>query len=412
MRRTHVAVALLMMACACCSSGPACAQESLRERSSLLAEPGSLLGSLRLVEALERERNFPPAISLLGELLEQYPGNPILLVKRGNLRLAAGHLLAAKADFETVLGGGGTCRDALYGLIKVHEGLRDWERALVLCKGVLESDRGNAFAILHAGWATFQLKRFDEALAWYSRPEHARRREMCLGRGWTLLRLNDLPGARKAFDEVIVRDASDADALEGIRIVERARLTGVLGEVASLEPPQTIEVLSQLREQGRILEALQLSDSLLAREPANRGVLYERALLFSAIGRWQEAEECYSLLLKSEARIEHQRGRMAVLFSLGRLREAALDAAEVLKSLPKEPLALKIVADDLYALGKFEQALDYYKRLPEDLWAWQGAGWCHLLLGNRQEARKAFQELLIRYPGNAAALDGLKRLGD
>ncbi|MFZ2959313.1 MAG: tetratricopeptide repeat protein [Candidatus Ozemobacteraceae bacterium] len=394
-------------------AGTCMAQPALRLRENLLEEPGSSLLSLKLVDALEQERNFPLALSILGDLLKEFPSNPLLLLKRGNIRLVSGQLLEAKSDFETVLEQGKNIPDALYGLIRIQEIFKDWERSLSLCQTILRENPGNAFAILHSAWACFQMKRFDDALQWYSTTGHSHRREMLLGRGWTLVRLNDLARARQAFEEVTTLNPGDPEGLEGIREVDRLKLNEQLeplSAVGETDLKQVADLLSKLREQNRITEALKLSEALLAKEPMNATALSERALLFSVIGKWLEAEQCYSLLLKQESKPEYLRGRMSALFSLGRLSEAALDSKEILKIFPKDTLALKIVADDYYALGKFDKALEYYEKLPEDLWAWHGKGWCHLVLGNLPMARKAFQELLAHYPGNLSALEGLKRI--
>ena len=381
----------------------------------LLEEPGSALLTLNLVNSLERDRNFPLAISTLGDLLREYPNNPLLLLKRGNMRLRAGQLLPAKADFEKVLGLGKLDPDALYGLVKIQEVLQDWERSLGLCQTILSVDSGNFFAILHSGWACFQMKRFDEALKWYSHSGHSRQRKMALGRGWTLIRLKETVRARQAFEEVVSLNPYDPEGLEGLREVDRLALNGQMEAVAAigeLDVKQAMELLPSLRQQGRIIEALQVTEAVLAREPLHSGILSEKAQLLALMGRWFEAEQCYSVLLQKENNQEYLRGRMSALFFLGRLSEAAVAAREVLKRTSTDTLALKLIADDLYALGKFNLALEYYEKLPADLWAWQGKGWCHLVLGNLPAARKAFQDLLARYPGNSAALEGLRRIGE
>lgn len=405
MRRTSVVVLLIVLGL----TGIVSAQSAPGWRTlsaPLLAEPGSVLLSIHLIDSLERDRNFPLALSILGDLLKEFPDNPLLLLKRGNLRLLAGQLLEAKDDYEKVLGQGKKIPDALYGLVRIQERLQDWERSLSICNNILSEDPGNAFAVLHAGWATFQMKRFDEALKWYSFKDLSRRREMCLGRGWALIRLNDLVKARQAFEEITSLNSQDSEALLGIREIERLQLNG------QLDASPTIDLLPRLREQGRITEALQFSEALLAKEPMNAIALFERAQLFSAIGKWVEVEQCYALLLSKETKPEYLRGRMSALSSLGRLSEASITAREVLKSSPQDGFALKIIADDFYALGKFDKALEYYEKLPEGLWAWQGKGWCHLILGNLPQAKKAFQDLLAHYPGNSAALEGLKRIGE
>ncbi|MBF0500035.1 MAG: tetratricopeptide repeat protein [Candidatus Riflebacteria bacterium] len=391
------------------------AQPVMKLREALREEPGSSLISLKLVDALESDRNFPLAQSVLSDLLQKFPQNPLLLLKRGNIHLMSGQILAAKEDFEKVLETETRLPDAMYGMIKIHEALNDWERSLSLCQTILSDDPGNAFAILHTAWACFRMKRFDEALKWYSHKDHFKRREMVLGRGWTLISLKDLTRARQAFEEITLLNPQDPEALDGIREVERLKLNDQLEAIpvaGEFNLKQAADILPKLRQQGRIIEAFQLSEALLASEPLNSTAISERALLFSMIGKWFEAEQCYSLLIRRETKPEYFRGRMSALFNLGRLSEAAIDAKEILKNAATDTLALKIIADDFYALGKFDKALECYEKLPEDLWLWQGKGWCNLVLGNKPVARKAFQDLLAHYPGNIVAIEGLRRTGE
>ncbi|MBF0408657.1 MAG: tetratricopeptide repeat protein [Candidatus Riflebacteria bacterium] len=413
--RNIIKVSFLTLILLLTSADTSSAQSSIQIRKTLLDEPGSYLHSMNLINSLEYEGNYPLAISILNELMKDFPQNQFLLLKRGSLYQISGELFKAKEDYEKVLAIDKKIPDAMYGLIKIHEILQDWERSLSLCKNLLSDYQNNAFAVLHAGWACFQMKQFEEALKWYSTKEHHQRREMILGRAWTLIRLKDMKQARNEFEKITALNPWDYEAYNGIREIERLELNQELKEIpiaSESNLKQAAELLPKLRAQERFTEAFNLSDSILANEPMNSTALSERAILFSIFGKWFEMAQCYSLLLKKETKPEYYQGRMSALFSLGRLSEAALDANEVLKTSPENVLALKIIADDFYAVGKFKNALEYYEKLPEDLWAWQGKGWCNLVLGNLPSARKAFQQILACYPGNLSALEGLKRTGE
>ncbi|HNV72718.1 MAG TPA: hypothetical protein PKO06_23615, partial [Candidatus Ozemobacteraceae bacterium] len=222
-------------------------------------------------------------------------------------------------------------------------------------------------------------------------------------RAWTFLKKQETEQSLREFRQLQTTFPGDPAVLGGLREAERLQLNGALQEAP------TAEHLPGLREQGRFFEALQLSDALLAQNSDQRLVLSERAKALMALARWKEAEECFAMLLQKEAAPEYRRERMMALWSLGRLQEAAVEAREIVQTEPNHVLAIKIVADDLYTVGRFEQSLTWYQKLPEDLWAWLGQGWCHLVMGKKELARPLFQKCLMAYPGHTSAIEGLRR---
>ncbi len=382
------------------------AQTSSFFQQHLSQQPGSIVIALQLVDALTREGNLDPAISILDELIARGGQTQLLLLKRAGLQLMNGRPLKAKEDYENVLGESDAPIDAWYGAVSVSERLLDFDRSLALCERLLKQNAVNSFAILHAGWACYNLKRYDEALGWYSRPEYAMARDMRLGRAWTHMKQQTWKKAIAEFRSLLVAFPGDLEAMAGLREAEYRQLNGVVKD----QP--TAEVLPRLREQGRYLEALQLADALLTQQPDLLGVLAEKALLLSLTGRLKEAEEAYTILIQKRAQMSDRRGRMSVLWSLGRLSEAAKEAREIVQKEPTDVTAVKIIADDLYAMGRFEQALGWYEKLPEDLWAWLGQGWCHLIAGRNARAEELFRKCLFAYPGNPSAIEGLRRAGE
>jgi len=108
-------------------------------------------------------------------------------------------------------------------------------------------------------------------------------------------------------------------------------------------------------------------------------------------------------------------------FELGRY-DVALPALEkalrrsqtLLGGEPVEGAALRTkVAWSLYHLRRYRDALAAFNRAsvtaPSSPELQVGIGWCHIQLGQKEQARVAFQRALQLGPGNEAALEGLRR---
>jgi len=81
---------------------------------------------------------------------------------------------------------------------------------------------------------------------------------------------------------------------------------------------------------------------------------------------------------------------------------------------PVEAAALRAkVAWSLYYVRRYRDALAAFTRAsaaaPNDAEFQVGIGWCHIQLGQKAQARAAFQRALQLGPGNEAALEGLRR---
>jgi len=81
---------------------------------------------------------------------------------------------------------------------------------------------------------------------------------------------------------------------------------------------------------------------------------------------------------------------------------------------PVEAVALRAkVAWSLYYVRRYRDALAAFTRAsaaaPSDAELQVGIGWCHIQLGQKAQARAAFQRALQLGPGNEAALEGLRR---
>jgi Flp pilus assembly protein TadD len=77
------------------------------------------------------------------------------------------------------------------------------------------------------------------------------------------------------------------------------------------------------------------------------------------------------------------------------------------------PAARARYAWSLYYVGRHADALDAFERAlraaPQGAGLYNGLGWCHLRLGNRQRARAAFERALALQPGYEDAAEGLRQ---
>jgi len=96
------------------------------------------------------------------------------------------------------------------------------------------------------------------------------------------------------------------------------------------------------------------------------------------------------------------------------LEQALRGSQPLLSKEPTEALALRAkVASSLYHLGRFREALASFTRAslaaPDSRELQEAIGWCHIQLGQKDQAREAFQRALLLGPGNRTALEGLRR---
>jgi tetratricopeptide (TPR) repeat protein len=116
-------------------------------------------------------------------------------------------------------------------------------------------------------------------------------------------------------------------------------------------------------------------------------------------------------------------GLGSALFALGQY-EAALPLLEkalrgsqsLVGNDPPEATPLRHrVAWSLYHVGRYREALAMFIRVnltaPNERQPLIGMGWCYIQLGQRKDARAAFERALQLGPGDEAAREGYRRAG-
>jgi tetratricopeptide (TPR) repeat protein len=146
------------------------------------------------------------------------------------------------------------------------------------------------------------------------------------------------------------------------------------------------EVLKAL---GRLDEALQAYDAVIAEYPGNAVAKSGRAEVLKALGRLEESLQAYdAVIAKHPEHVVAKNGHAEVLKALGRLDEALQTYDAVIAEHPWDVVAKNGRAEVLKALGRLDEALQAYDAViverPEDVVAKNGRA-CVLAVLNRLE---------------------------
>jgi tetratricopeptide (TPR) repeat protein len=140
------------------------------------------------------------------------------------------------------------------------------------------------------------------------------------------------------------------------------------------------------------------------------------------LGRYHLATEAFRAALEKNPESEDARiGLGSAQFELGAYETALPPLETALKRLeplagpepPEVPGVRAKVAWSLYYLGRYRDALAQFqkgiRRQPHMHGLYNGAGWCYLKLGQKAEARTAFERALALKPGYEDAREGLRQ---
>lgn len=136
------------------------------------------------------------------------------------------------------------------------------------------------------------------------------------------------------------------------------------------------------------------------------------AYLASLTGDYAGAAEAYRIAAKlAPAAIEPLLGQQLALVSLAKWDDAEAVAAKILASDPNSYLARSRLAWTRYQKKNYRGAAEVYAALlvmyPGDVDMRLGLGWSLLGLGRKDDAIKAFREVLAMVPAQAGATAGV-----
>jgi tetratricopeptide (TPR) repeat protein len=160
----------------------------------------------------------------------------------------------------------------------------------------------------------------------------------------------------------------------------------------------------------------------LRRQPSWEGLYDGLGWSRFRLGRYHLAIEAFQAAL--DLTPDHGDALMglgAALFELGRYEGAIPPLERALRAMKtvaaseavEAPAARARLAWSLYYVGRHVEALNAFesalKAAPQGAGLYNGLGWCHLKLGNRQRARAAFERALALQPGYDDAVEGLRQ---
>jgi tetratricopeptide (TPR) repeat protein len=160
----------------------------------------------------------------------------------------------------------------------------------------------------------------------------------------------------------------------------------------------------------------------LRRQPSWEGLYDGLGWSRFRLGRYHLAIEAFQAALDlSPDHGDALVGMGAALFELGRYEGAIPPLERGLRGIKtvmgnealEAPAARARLAWSLYYVGRHVEALDAFERAlraaPRGAGLYNGLGWCHLKLGDRQRARAAFERALALQPGYDDAVEGLRQ---
>ena len=276
-----------------------------------------------------------------------------------------------------------------------------------------------------AGLLAAQAKEYEPAEAWM-------KRALQIG-------VRDPDGVRFTLGQIAEERKDSASAMAWYAQVQRgeqyvqARLRhagiqakqGKLAEAraflkaSSAGPRQQIQLLigeaQLLREANQHTEAFKLLGAALEEQPDHPELLYDHALTAERLDRFDILEANLTKLIK--ARPDHAHAHNALGYSLAernvRLDEARKLIQRALELSPEDSFIIDSMGWVYYRMGDHAKALEYLRRayagrpdgeigahLGEVLW----------VSGNRDEARKVWEDALKLHPDNEVLQKTIKRL--
>lgn len=185
---------------------------------------------------------------------------------------------------------------------------------------------------------------------------------------------------------------------------------------AADDPPTLIQRSYDLEATSKFSEALAALDQLPPGHQETHLVQLRRGWLWYLLGRHEDAVAAYRKASGFEpASIEARLGASRSLLALRRFVDAEKECRDVLARDSWNYFGASRLAFALYNLGRFGEALPFYKKMvelyPSDVEMRNGVGWTQLKLGDAASAAKSFRAVLEISPRNASAQEGLKVAG-
>ena len=361
-------------------------------RRAAVLRPEWDLVAMQEAQVLQR-RSPAEAAKRLAAFLEKYPDSRDVRLAHARMLVIDKRYPEARAEFEAILNRFPKDTDAIYAVGLLALQAKEYAVAETNMKRLLELGYRDANAVrLTLGQIAEEQKDWPRAIEWYK----------AIQRGENLL------PARVRIASVLAKQGNLAEGRAYLRA------TSAQGE------PQRVQLLvaeSQLlREANLNKEAFDLLGQALAKSPDQPDLLYDHALTAEKLDRFDVLEADLKRLI--QVKPDHAHAYNALGYSFAerntRLPEAKKLIEKALEIAPTDFFIVDSLGWVLFRMGDLKGAAAQLRRawdgrpdgeigahLGEVLWA----------LGERDEARRIWQEALKVSPENDTLQKTLKRFG-
>ena len=430
-------------------------------RRVLELEPDNEEVHLRLAIALVRMGEIDQASQHLKELLRLNPESRPGRLAMARLYRETGLNQLAVEEYRMLIRQDPDLDQASLELGLLYEELEEWQNALDVFAGVLEQRPLDFNLRHHLARVYIGMKRYDDALEELNiivdlKPDdfEARRKigliyleqkrwadaimvfraildlnphlepvRYYLGSAYE--RLSEWDLALEAFEGIDKESALYDDALSHIGFIylENDRIDEAItlleSRKASGTPrPQIYHYLASLyMANDQHEKAISVVEEGVQRYPDNIELLYQKGLVLERSGLHEEAGQAMKNVLVLDDQHAEALNFLAYAYAVeNRHLDEALEYAERAVKRDPAPHILDTLGWVYYRLGRFTDALkvieEASRQLSEDAVVFEHLGDIHLALGNREEARTAFERALQLQPDNIDLRDKLENLSD
>jgi Flp pilus assembly protein TadD len=359
-------------------------------RRALELRPDWELAVLSEAQLLQK-RSPAEAAKRLAVFLERYPGSRDVRLNYARLLVLDRRADEAGREFAAILERFKDDADALYAVGQLAFQLRDFATSEASMKRLLDLNYRDPNAVRYTlGQIAEETKNWAGAIDWY--------------------------GTIQSGDYVVPARVRTANAMAKQGKLPEAR--AYLRNAGSQNESQRVQLLvaeaQLLREAGMNKDAFDLLGRALSDSPDQPELMYDYALTAEKVDRFDVLES--SLVRLIQLRPDHAHAYNALGYSLAdrniRLPEAKKLIEKALELAPNDYFIIDSMGWVLYRMGDLKGAVEQLRR------AWQGRPdgeiGAHLgevlwELGEREEARRIWQEALKASPENESLQKTLKR---
>ncbi|MFQ5760526.1 MAG: tetratricopeptide repeat protein, partial [Acidiferrobacterales bacterium] len=291
--------------------------------------------------------------------------------------------------------------------------IKQWEKARSQFLQVLKDSPEDADALYAVGLLSLQTHRLDDAAKYLGaalklRPENQQTR---IYLGQVSEERKDYVEAARWYSEVILGEHYfEAQTRLAVVIARQGDLEGArqrLHEIETRSDEQRVHLYlaeeQVLREAKRYKEALTVLDGALDAIPADKDLLYARALIEEKLGLVELTERDLRLVLQQEP--ENAQALNALGYTLADRTERYDEALELIQRAltlkPDDPFILDSMGWVQYRLGNNEESIKYLKQalsIRNDAEISAHLGEVLWVIGDRQQARTVWDEALENTP--------------